>query len=101
EPANCLHVYHQFTIRARKRDELRAFLTEQGIPTEIYYPCPLHLQKAFSYLGYKPGQFPEAERASREVLALPIYPELRRDQQELVVETITRFYKQRTPGGAS
>ena len=101
EPANCVHVYHQFTIRARKRDELRAFLTEQGIPTEIYYPHPLHLQKAFAYLGYKPGQFPEAERASKEVLALPIYPEIGHDQQDLVIETIAHFYRQHTPDGDS
>ena len=101
EPAKCTHVYNQFTIRAQKRDELRAFLTEEGIPTEIYYPSPLHLQKAFAYLGYKPGQFPEAERASREVLALPIYPEITRNQQELVVQSMASFYKQHAPDAGS
>jgi len=95
EPDNCTHVYNQFTIRARKRDELRAFLMEECcIPTEIYYPYPLHLQKAFAYLGHRAGQFPQAEQASREVLALPIYPELTREQQELVVQSIADFYKQ-------
>jgi dTDP-4-amino-4,6-dideoxygalactose transaminase len=101
EPGNCTHVYNQFTIRARKRDELRAFLTEEGIPTEVYYPSPLHLQKAFAYLGYRPGQFPEAERASREVLALPIYPEITRNQQELVVQSMASFYKQHAPDADS
>jgi len=101
EPAKCTHVYNQFTIRAQKRDELRAFLTEEGIPTEIYYPYPLHLQAAFAYLGYKPGQFPEAERASREVLALPIYPEITRNQQELVVQSMASFYKQHAPDAGS
>ena len=101
EPAKCTHVYNQFTIRAQKRDELRAFLTEEGIPTEIYYPYPLHLQAAFAYLGYKPGQFPEAERASREVLALPIYPEITRNQQELVVQSMASFYKQHAPDANS
>lgn len=101
EPAKCTHVYNQFTIRARKRDELRAFLTEEGIPTEIYYPYPLHLQAAFAYLGYKPGQFPEAERASREVLALPIYPEITRDQMELVIQTIASFYRKHAPDAGS
>jgi len=101
EPANCTHVYNQFTIRARTRDELRAFLTEEGIPTEVYYPSPLHLQAAFAYLGYKPGQFPEAERASREVLALPIYPEITRNQQELVVQSMASFYKQHAPDAGS
>jgi dTDP-4-amino-4,6-dideoxygalactose transaminase len=94
ESSNCHHVYNQFTVRARKRDELRVFLTDEGIPTEIYYPYPLHQQEAFTYLGYKPGQFPEAERASGEVLSLPIYPELTRDRQELVVEIIAKFYTQ-------
>jgi len=101
EPAKCTHVYNQFTIRAQKRDELRAFLTEEGIPTEVYYPSPLHLQAAFAYLGYKPGQFPEAERASREVLALPIYPEITRNQQELVVQSMASFYKQHAPDAGS
>ena len=93
EPANCYHVYNQFTIRVPKRDQLREHLAASGIPTEVYYPSPLHVQPAFTYLGYKQGQFPNAEAASREVVSLPIYPELTHDQQELIVDAIVRFYR--------
>ncbi|HET8924037.1 MAG TPA: DegT/DnrJ/EryC1/StrS family aminotransferase [Candidatus Acidoferrum sp.] len=86
------HVYNQFSIRCERRDELREFLRQSGIPTEIYYPVPLHLQEAFAYLGYRVGQFPNAERVSREVLALPVYPELKQQQQEAVVRSIANFY---------
>jgi dTDP-4-amino-4,6-dideoxygalactose transaminase len=86
------HVYNQFTIRAPDRDRLREFLTSRGIPTEIYYPSPLHLQPAFSDLGYKEGQFSAAETAAREVLSLPIYPELKEEQQLAVVQAIADFY---------
>ncbi|MGD0428210.1 MAG: DegT/DnrJ/EryC1/StrS family aminotransferase [Candidatus Acidiferrales bacterium] len=90
--ANFEHVYNQFSIRCSKRDELREFLGARGIPTEIYYPLPLHLQPAFSYRGYQAGDFPQAELASHEVLALPVYPELTQSQQESVVQAITDFY---------
>jgi dTDP-4-amino-4,6-dideoxygalactose transaminase len=86
------HVFHQYVIRAPRRDNLRAHLTALGIGTEIYYPQPLHLQHALADLGYKPGDFPHAERAAHEVLALPIYPGLRNDEVETVVEAIRRFY---------
>ena len=86
------HIYHQYVVRAHKRDELRAFLTERSIGTEIYYPVPLHLQKSFGYLGYKPGDLPESERAAKESLALPIFPELRDDEQQRVVTAIADFY---------
>ena len=86
------HIYHQYVVRAHKRDELRAFLTERSIGTEIYYPVPLHLQKSFAYLGYKPGDLPESERAAKESLALPIFPELRDDEQQRVVTAIADFY---------
>jgi dTDP-4-amino-4,6-dideoxygalactose transaminase len=87
------HVYHQYVIRAEKRDRLKEFLQEKNVPTAIYYPLPLHLQKCFSYLGYKEGDFPVAEEAAREVLALPIYPELTSDQQDFIVSSIQSFYK--------
>jgi dTDP-4-amino-4,6-dideoxygalactose transaminase len=87
------HVFHQYVIRAPRRDELRAALAAQQMGSEIYYPVPLHLQAAFKDLGYKPGDFPQAELAAAEVLALPIYPELRDDEQQTLVEAIRRFYQ--------
>lgn len=86
------HVYHQYVIRAHRRDDLRQFLAERRIGTEIYYPIPLHLQPAFTYLGYRKGDLPESERAAREVLALPMFPELTADEQQWVVESIAEFY---------
>jgi len=86
------HIYHQYVVRAWRRDELRVFLTEQGIGTEIYYPVPLHLQECCAYLGYKPGDLPESERAAKEVLALPMFPELREDEQQRVAAAIAEFY---------
>ena len=91
-PADRVHVYNQFVIRCPERDALREFLRDRGIPTEIYYPKPLQLQPAFAYLGYKPGQLPQAEAASREALALPIYPELMEHHQAAVVRTIAQFF---------
>lgn len=87
------HIYNQYVIRTRNRDELRKFLTDQEIGTEIYYPLPLHLQECYAGLGHKEGDFPESERAAKETLALPIYPELSLDQQEFVVTKIKEFYK--------
>jgi len=91
-PANYHHVYNQFTIRAARRDQLKESLRIAGIPTEIYYPLCLHLQQAFSSLGYRAGQLPIAEKASQEVLSLPVYPELADAQQDLVVQAIASFY---------
>ncbi len=90
EPASFTHVYNQFTIRVKNRDALREKLRTQGIPSEIYYPIPLQLQKAFEYLKYKQGDFPESESAGREVLSLPIYPELSEEQQRAVVAAIAK-----------
>ena len=86
------HVFHQYVIRAQRRDELRQFLTERNIGSEIYYPLPLHLQPVFSYLGLKPGDLPVSEQAAREVLALPMFPELTETEIRRVVESITDFY---------
>jgi dTDP-4-amino-4,6-dideoxygalactose transaminase len=86
------HVFHQYVIRAPRRDELRQHLTDRQIGSEIYYPLPLHQQTSLTNLGYKQGNFPISETASQEVLALPMYPELREDEQQTVVETIASFY---------
>src|SRR5439155_19554328 len=93
ELAGSTHVYNQFTIRVADRDELRNYLSAVGIPTEIYYPLPLHLQPAFAYLGYKPGAFPASEAASWEALSLPIYPELKEEHQVAVVRAIASAYE--------
>ena len=90
--AQAHHVFHQYVVRAYRRDELREFLTARKIGTEIYYPIPLHLQPCFVYLGYREGDFPEAERAAKEVLALPMFPELTEEEQRWVVNSIADFY---------
>ena len=87
-----VHVFHQYVVRVPRRDALRRFLAERGIATEAYYERPLHLQPCFAALGYREGDFPEAERAAREVMSLPIYPELSAEQQEAVVDAIAAFF---------
>ncbi len=86
------HVFHQYTLRVERRDELQAHLKSKGIGCAVYYPVPLHLQQCFAHLGYRRGQLPEAERAAAEVISLPVYPELTRDQLDYVVDAIRGFY---------
>ncbi len=87
------HIYHQYVIRSPRRDELREHFTGREIETAIYYPLALHEQPCFEYLGYKPGDFPEAERAAHESLALPIYPEISREAQQYVVKCAAEFFE--------
>ncbi|HWW76437.1 MAG TPA: DegT/DnrJ/EryC1/StrS family aminotransferase, partial [Pyrinomonadaceae bacterium] len=88
------HIFHQYVVRvpAARRDPLIEHLKQNGVGTKVYYPVPLHLQPCFAELGYKEGDFPESERAARETLALPMFPELTGAQQEYVVETVRRFF---------
>lgn len=95
EPDGYYHVYNQFTIRTSERDALRDHLRRTGIPTEVYYPYPLHTQTAFANLNYKAGDFPEAEKAGDEVVSLPIYPELSLEQLSAVVDAISEFFARR------
>lgn len=93
------HTYHQFVVRVSDRDALREHCAQAGIGTEVYYPLPLHLQECFRSLGCKAGDFPESERASAEVLALPMFPEITEPQQQAVVEAIAAFYRRSAPAG--
>jgi dTDP-4-amino-4,6-dideoxygalactose transaminase len=94
ELPNAFHVFNQFTIRAQDRNGLFEYLKTKGVGSMVYYPLSLHLQKAFSYLGYKPGDFPESEKAQDEVLSLPIFPELMESEIEEVCQRIKEFYGQ-------
>jgi len=89
------HIFHQYTIRTKSRDKLQKCLKDKVIPTMIYYPLPLHLQPAFKYLGYKKGDFPEAEKAAKEVLSLPLYPELPLSDQNKIIKAISEFFQRR------
>lgn len=85
-------IFNQYTIRVERRDELQSYLKGKGIGTSVYYPLPLHLQPCFSYLGYKEGAFPAAEKAAKEVLSLPIFPELTAEQLDEVIGTVRAFF---------
>ena len=87
------HIYNQYTVRVQRREDLRKFLQERGVATEIYYPVPFHRQECFADLVYQPGSLPESDRAAREVLALPIYPGLTTEMQEYAVENLVEFYR--------
>jgi len=93
EPEGLEHVYHQYTIRTEQRDALQRHLAARRIGTTVYYPYPLHLQPLYAHVGHRAGDFPHAERAAQEVLSLPMYPELRKDQIAHVVEAIAEFMK--------
>lgn len=86
------HIFHQYVIRCERRDDLREFLKQRNIGSDVYYPVPIHMQQCFAYLGYGEGSLPETERAAKEVLALPMFPELTRDEQATVVDAIAEFY---------
>jgi dTDP-4-amino-4,6-dideoxygalactose transaminase len=94
------HIFNQYVIRSSSRDPLQAFLQKKGIGCEVYYPVPMHLQDCFAYLGVKPGAFPESERAAKESLAIPVYPELNAAQARYVVESIAEFVGQGKPVAA-
>jgi len=87
------HIFNQYVLRVQRRDELKAHLAKNGVGTEIYYPVPLHAQRCFAYLEHDAEDFPQAQRAAAEVLALPIYPELTAEQLEYVVRQIASFFR--------
>lgn len=87
------HIFNQYVIRVPQRDKLQAFLKEHGVGTEVYYPLPLHLQECFAHLGQRTGDLPESEKAAKETLAIPVYPELSDDQAHYLVESVKTFYR--------
>jgi dTDP-4-amino-4,6-dideoxygalactose transaminase len=94
------HIFNQYVIRVKGRDELLAHLQKAGVGTEVYYPVPMHLQECFAYLGHRVGSFPESERAANETLALPIYPELTEAQARYVADCVHEFLAPHLLAGA-
>jgi len=99
EVAMTRHIFNQYVIRLSERDQLQAYLKNQGVGTEVYYPVPMHIQECFAYLGHKAGDFPQSESAANETLALPIYPELSEAQLRYVVECVRDFFRGLKSGG--
>lgn len=99
EASGCRHVYHQYTVRSQRRDQLMDYLAEQGVGAVVYYPRALHLQQVYAHLQHGPGDFPETDRAQQEVLSLPMYPELTATQIEQVVNAVKRFHAQPVQAG--
>jgi len=95
------HIFNQYVIRVPRRDELQTYLQKNGVGTEVYYPVPLHLQECFAYLGHSVGAFPESERAAKETLALPIYPELTELQARYVIARIREFFSTDCPNAST
>lgn len=93
EPKGYIHTYNQFVIRVRRRDELAAYLSSCGVGTEIYYPAPLHFQPCFSALGYRRGDFPNAQKAALESMALPVFPELTTREVRIVIRAVKAFFR--------
>lgn len=93
EVDKCKHVWHQYAIRSKQKDDMGKFLAENGVSSAAFYPVPLHLQKAFNYLGYKEGDLPIAEMITKQTVCLPIYPELREEEVRFVAETVKSFYE--------
>jgi len=85
------HIYHLYVLRHKKRDELQKFLRDKGISSVIHYPIPLHLQPAYLFLGYKKGDFPKAEEYAKEILSIPLYPEIEKKEIEKIVEVLKEF----------
>jgi len=92
-PIGNYHAYYMYVVRTKKRDELREYLVKKGVSTGIHYPVPLHLQPAYAYLGLKKGSFPVAEKAAKEILSLPIYPEMKPEEVKYVCDAIKEFYE--------
>ena len=101
EPSWANAVYHLYVIRTEERDEMRTYLSKCNIGTGIHYPIPLHLQKAYSRLGYREGDFPVAERTARQILSLPMYPQIKAEQQREVADSIMSFVSERADSAAS